>query len=230
MSNLIKLEDLRNEEYINEMNAVLTPEEKAELTYYLENKGLPLSPETAAKFFELYMTGTNCYDIWKLNKAFPFPAVLDARVKYRWDAQKDEYAIRLQTEIKNKISTAQLETADLMSDMLLAAKKLNSEKLKKYLQSGNEKDLDGALKIENLKSLKDIIEGLQSLTGQDRKMTIRNITENAPGVNPASPSTGGNLITSGQGIESLETDDAATILKIMAEAQRKKNNESNGKS
>lgn len=222
MSNIVKLEDVRNDAYIAEMNEVLSPEEKLELTTYLEKGGNPLSPETAAKFFELFLHGTNCYEIWKINKAFPYGAILDARVKYRWDNQKEEYAIRLQTDIKNKVAQAQLETADLMSDMLLAAKKRNSAKIKRYLQTGDEKELDDSLKIESLKTLRDIVEGLMKITGQDRSVTVKNINETKQSLDV---NITGNLISSGNSIETLETEDAATVLKILADAKRKQNSE-----
>lgn len=220
MSNLIKIEDIRNETYISEMNTVLSPEEKQELTSYLEKGGNPLSPDTAAKFFELFLNGTNCYDIWKINKAFPYGAIIDARVKYRWDSQKEEYAIRLQTDIKNKVAQAQLETADLMSDMLLAAKKRNSAKIKRYLQTGDEKELDDSLKIESLKTLRDIVEGLMKITGQDRNVTVKNINESKQSLDVNITS---GVLSSGNNIETLQTEDAAAILKILADAKRKQN-------
>lgn len=227
MSDIVKIEDLRSEEYVKEMNQILSPEEKSELISYIESKGMPLSPDTAAKFFELFLKGTNCHDIWKINKAFPYGAILDARVKFKWDQQKEEYAIRLQTDIKNKVAQAQLETADLMSDMLLAAKKLNSDKIKRYFQTGDEKELKDALKIESLRSLKEIVEGLMKITGQDKGSTST-IKIEASQTRDATPvSTNGNLISSGNNIETLETEDAAAILKILAEANRRKNDDSN---
>jgi hypothetical protein len=227
MSNIVKIQDLRSEEYIKEMNQVLTPEEKLELVSYIEDRGTPLSPDTAARFFELFLKGTNCYDIWKINKAFPYGAILDARIKFRWDQQKEEYALRLQADIKNKVAQAQLETADLMSDMLLAAKKLNSDKIKRYFQTGDEKELKDALKIESLRSLKEIVEGLMKITGQDKGSNITIKTEGNPKDAGGTPSTNGNLIASGVGIETLETEDAAAILEILAEANRRKNDDQN---
>jgi hypothetical protein len=223
MSNIIKIDQIRNEKYLAEMNLFLSTEEREELISYLENGGHPLSPDTAAKFFELFLNGTNCYDIWKLNKAFPYGAILDARIKFKWDAQKDEYAIRLQNDIKNKVTQAQLETADLMSDMLLAAKKKNSAKLKRYLQTGDEKELEEALNIGSLKTLKDIVEGLMKITGQDKNITVKNINESKQSLDVNI--TGSINSAAGNGIETLETEDAATILKILADAKRKQTNE-----
>lgn len=224
MSNLIKLEDIRNESYIQEMNLVLNQEEKSELTSYLSGGGLPLSPDTAAKFFELYLNGTDCYDIWKINKAFPYGAILDARIKYKWDIQKEEYAIRLQDNIKKKVAQAQLETADLMSDMLLAAKKKNGIKLKRYLQTGDEKELEDSLNIGSLKTLKDIVEGLMKITGQDRNVTVKNVNESKQSLDVNITS---GVLSSGNNMESLQTEDAAAILKILADAKRKQSSENN---
>lgn len=220
MSNIIKLEDIRTEHYMAEMNNTLSPEEQSELREYLEKGGHPLSPDTAAKFFELYLNGTNCHDIWKINKAFPYGAILDARIKYKWDLQKEEYAVRLQNDIKNKVTQAQLETADLMSDMLLAAKKKNSAKLKRYIQTGDEKELEDALNIGSLKTLKDIVEGLMKITGQDRNVTVKNFSESKQSLDVNITS---GVMSSGNNIETLQTEDAAAILKILADAKRKPN-------
>lgn len=228
MSNLpikAKLEELRSETYLKEMGEVLNDEEKGVLRVHLEQGGLPLSVETSGKFFELFLTGTNCYDIWKLNRSFPFGAILDARIKYKWDKEKDDYAIRLQSQIKNKIVQAQLETADLMSDMLLATKKRSGEKLKRYLQSGNEEDLDGSLTIESIAGMQRILEGLMKITGQDKTTVNRNITETKTSVDVKV--TGGEPAVGDGNMKTLPPEDAAAVLQIIANAGRKANESSN---
>ena len=221
-----KLEQIRTPEYMSEFNQVLNEEEKQSVRIYFESGGQPLSPDTSAKFFELYITGTNCYDIWKINKPFPYPAILDARVKFAWDKQRDEYSIRLQSEIRNKVAQAQLEAADLMSDMLLAAKKKSSHKLKRYLQSGDEKELEGAMGIENLGAFQRIIDGLMKVTGQDKTSVIKNVTEVKQIGNPQT-TTNGNLVSPANDIKTLDTESSAQILEIMANAKRKANESGN---
>lgn len=228
MSNLpikAKLEELRSEAYVKEMNEVLSDEEKGVLRTHLEYGGLPISLETSTKFFELFLTNTNCHDIWKLNRSFPFGAILDARIKYKWDKEKDDYAIRLQSQIKNKIIQAQLETADLMSDMLLATKKRSGAKLKRYLQSGNEEDLDGSLTIESIAGMQRILEGLMKITGQDKTTVNKNITETRSSVDVKV--VGGEPMTGNADMKTLPPEDAAAVLQIIANANRKANDSSN---
>ena len=71
-----------------------------------------------------------------------------------------------------KVVKAQLETAALYADMLSATVKKNGHKLKKYLQTGNEKDLNGVLLPESILALGKVVEGLQKLTGQDRNVKM----------------------------------------------------------
>jgi hypothetical protein len=59
--------------------------------------------------------------------------------------------------------------------MLSVANKQHGEKLKRYLQTGNMDDL-GEFKIDSIFNLKQTIEILQKLTGQDR--VIRTETTN----------------------------------------------------
>lgn len=152
---------------------VLTVPEWNMLRAHMEKGGHGLAPDTAAKFFELFLNGSDCREIHRLNKAFPYESILWARVRYTWDQAKDEYAIALQQKVREKVVKATLDTTDLITDMLVAAKKKYSDSLKRYIQTGNIEDLDGALEIENLNSLLKAVEGLQKITGQDRVQKVQ---------------------------------------------------------
>jgi hypothetical protein len=190
------------------------------LKAYMDKGGMELSAETAARFYELFLNGSDCKDIYRLNAAFPYEAILWSRIKYRWDLTKDEYVYKLQETVREKVMKAQLETTSLMADMLTAANKKNSDKIKKYLQTGDEETLKGALSIESLQSLLRITEGLIKVTGQDR--VVKNVTEtkNTQNLNV-------NVNTSSKDDNSdLSPEAAAKILAAIAEDRRKKNENS----
>lgn len=182
------------------------------LIAYVESGRHPLAPETAANFYGLFLTGTSIGEIHRLNKAFPYEAILWAAIKYDWHRQRDEYAIELQAQTAQKVMTAQLETAGLMADLLTAANKKHGLRIKKYLQSGNEADLGDSISIENLHSLMKVAESLQKVTGQANTVKVK--TENTQNVNV-------NLTASSNG-QAMDAATAAAVLKVIADSKKGK--------
>jgi hypothetical protein len=203
----------RPPEFVELARVDLTPDELEVLSIYTEGGGYPLAPATAVKFFELFINGSSAAEIHRLNPAFPVGAILDSQVRYKWAAERDRCAVELQQRVRESVIKAQLETTELMADMLRAAKRQHGDKLKKFIQSGNEKDLDGVLNIESLHSLGKIVDSLLKITGQDRVSKVK--TENTQNLNV-------NL-TSSQSNEDLSPEEAAKVLEILADAKRRKN-------
>jgi hypothetical protein len=204
----------RPDAYVALAKSELPPEDIAVLTEYAASGGLPLAPASAAQFFNLFLNGSNAHEIQRLNKPFKLGQILDAQVRYKWSEKRDKYAMDLQDRVVEQARTAQLETTDLMANMLKAANKQHGDKLKKYIQSGDEKDLDGVLNIESLQSLLKIVDGLLKITGQDRVSKVKVSTTNTQNVNVNVNSNGGDLAP----------DDAAKILEIVSAAKRNKEN------
>jgi hypothetical protein len=199
-------------DYADLAAGILTSKEIIDLERYIANGGKGLAPESAAKMFELFLNGSSIEEIHRLNKAFPVEAIIDARIKYRWDENKDAYAMMLQRRIRDKVAKAQLETTELYADLLAVARKQQSDKLKKYLQSGDEKDLEGTMAIGSLQNLLKITEGLLKITGQDKNSKVE-IT-NTQDINVSV-----HADKSGNG--ELSSEDAAKILAILSEAKKR---------
>jgi hypothetical protein len=157
------------------------------------------------------LNGYAAHEIQRLNKPFKLGQILDAQIRYKWSARRDKYSMDLQDSVVPLARKAQLETTELYSNMLVAANKLHGDKLKRYIQSGDEKDLDGALSIVSLQSLLKITEGLLKVTGQDRVSKVK--------VNTAHTET---LNVNMTGVGDISSEDSAKILEIMASAKRKK--------
>lgn len=202
----------RPEEYVTYANTDLPAEDLVILTEYLAGGGHPLSPDAGARMYELFLHGSDAREIQRLNKAFPLGGILDAQVRYKWTQRRDQYYIELQDRVKDKVIKSQLETTELMTDILAAARKKHSDKLKKFIQSGDEKDLDGVMNIETLQSLLKVTEGLLKITGQDRVTKTK--TENTQNF---------NVNVTGVKTEDLSPEDAATILNIMSKNKKKAN-------
>lgn len=200
----------RPEEYITYANTDLTPEDLQVLTEYLAAGGHPLSPDASARMYELFVNGSDAREIQRINRAFPLGGILDAQIRYKWTQKRDQYALELQDKVKDKVMKAQLETTELLTDVLAVARRKYSDKLKKFIQSGDEKDLEGAINVESIQSLLKVTEGLLKITGQDR--VIKTKTENTQNFN----------VNVNTGNSDLTPEDAAAVLKIMSDAKKKK--------
>lgn len=151
---------------------LLTIPEYNMLVAYMENGKHQLAPDTAAKMFELYLSGSDCKEIHRLNKPYPYEAILWARIKYGWDEKRDEYASELTKQVQQKVIKASLETTALLTDILAVANKKHGDRLKKYLQTGDEEELGNVMQVDTLSALIRAVEGLQKITGQDKVQKI----------------------------------------------------------
>lgn len=199
MSEKVDNQIIPADEFRAKAQAMLSVPEYNMLVAYMDAGKHQLSPDTAAKLFELYLNGSNCGEIHRLNKAFPYESILWARVKFDWDQRKDEYATVLTTQVAQKVIKASLETTSLLTDMLAVAHKKHGDRLKKYLQTGDEEDLGDALNIDTIHGLMKAVEGLQKITGQDRNVKIDkretvNLNVNVQGVPQVGDETAKTII------------------------------------
>ncbi len=152
----------------------LPANEQAYLRYWKQARQAELSKETSDELYELYLNGKNVDEIRRLNKGFSAGQIVHCKVRDAWDARKEEHRLALQTEVAPRVMDAQLEAADFLGDMLAASIRLYHEPIKKFLQDGNKIHLKGT-PLENgftLKQLRDIIDTLRTVTGQDKKSVV----------------------------------------------------------
>lgn len=149
----------------------LTDEERSTYLSWLETKNKPsISPVLAAQMFELFLSGATCDEIAKVNSGmFVAGQILEARVAHGWDDKRDKYLADLYGGVLEKVKKTQVEAVGFTSDLLAAAHKQYGTKLRKYIQSGNEKDLEGSIQLGSLQTYVKAVETLMKLTGQDKK-------------------------------------------------------------
>lgn len=152
-----------------EDRARLTESEEKVLAAWLETRNRPpLSAVTAAKFFEVFLHGSDCQEICRLNdNLYSLGMILEARVGFGWDRRRDDYLASLYSGIADRARQAQLESVGFVSDMMSATAKLYGDKVKKYLQTGDE-DLVKDLPVKSMSGYKQMIELLLKMTGQDK--------------------------------------------------------------
>lgn len=130
-----------------------------------------LSPAFQAQLFELFLNGSSCEEIAKLNPGVSLGSIVAARVSGRWDERRDGHINKLLDTIRERVQQVTLETVEVVADTLAAANKLNSRRLKKFIQTGDPKDLGDAASItpSSVKQYREVAELLLKLTGQDGK-------------------------------------------------------------
>lgn len=119
--------------------------------------------------FGLFLQGTSCEDIVRLNKGLSLGQIVRARVDNDWDGKRQAHIEGLLTSTRERLQQITLESVEFVSMALAAAHKQFGDQFKRYLQTGNEQDLPPVMTITGLKSYKEAIELLKTLSGQDTK-------------------------------------------------------------
>lgn len=159
------------EERIERVRKLLGDGEAYAFEYFLKVNQPALAPSLNAQLYTLFLNGRTTEEIRRINPAITLGQIVHARIEGDWDLRREEYLDRLLTETTGRVQQATLETADFVCDMLAVANKEHGDRLRKYLQTGNQDDL-GDFKIDSIFNLKQTIEALQKLTGQDRQIRV----------------------------------------------------------
>lgn len=221
---IVSVEDNSIEAQLQRASQLLPIHEYNMLRSYIEAGKHALSSDTCLKFFELFLSGTDCSEIHRLNKAFPYEAILWARIKYNWDTARDLNLFRLQQATQNKVMKAQLEATSLMSDMIAAANRRYGDKLKRYLQTGDEDEIKGVMGVESIQGLLRVMEGLLKATGQDRiSKTIHESRHHHTVVNSPLQASLASPAQTGDKKQTISSEAAAQVLAIIANEKRKNN-------
>jgi hypothetical protein len=146
-----------------------TPKERALLEEWQKEKKKPsLSPTLSVKLFELFLHGLTCDEISALNKGvYLVEQILEARLRDGWDERRQEYVNSLFDNIVGRVTQAQAESVSFLTDMLAVAHRQHGDKLRLFLQDGDETHL-GDFKINGFQTYKNVVDTLMKLTGQDK--------------------------------------------------------------
>ena len=152
-------------------NLILNDRELSAYHYWQSTQDPPIAPSTQAKMFELFLQGKELEEIRRLNPGFSLGAIAAARLQGGWDQQRDQHLQDLLGKVRGRVQQSFLETVDLFCDLLAAKNKVHRDKVLKFIQSGDEREL-ADLNLGGMKGYKDIIEGLAKLTGQDQNRKV----------------------------------------------------------
>ena len=155
---------------------VFSSREEAALRVHMRNKEPPLAPSAQAALFEGFLNGQSCEEMALLNRGWQLGAIVRACVEGDWHARKSQHLDSILHQVKSRVEQVQVESVLFTANLLAAANKKHGIALRKYLISGDEKDLDG-LAINSLKAYKEAVELLMKLTGQDTPKPIKTIDQ-----------------------------------------------------
>ncbi|MHA1860983.1 MAG: hypothetical protein ACTSVM_01625 [Candidatus Ranarchaeia archaeon] len=184
----LNLAELQKENELNPRD-LLTAEEKEELGRYTggldqepndskKTEGI-LAGSTARTFFELFLNGHTTKEIYNQNKSFPWGMIIDARIRYDWDKERDVYTRELFTGVRQKLIKNQIESVHMLADLLAATHKNIGGRLKKYLQTGDE-TLIKDINLTSIHSYGKTVALLMKMTGQEKELgSLRVLLEDA---------------------------------------------------
>lgn len=145
----------------------LSKEEAIAYRYYCQTNTPPLAPDLQEKMFRVFLAGSSCEEIFKLNgKKYPLGSIVSARIEGNWDGLIKKYASDMIEATANKVAMANAEAISLISSLIIAETQVNLAKVLKYNQTQDPDDL-GSIRIEGLKGFKEAVELLNKLNSKD---------------------------------------------------------------
>lgn len=191
--------------------------EREELERFLATDKPPLSPNTAVKLYELFLAGHTCEEIQKQNRQFSLGMIVHARIRDDWDGHRQRYLSDLYSQASKRFGQVQLESVNFLADAFAAVHKLNGDKLKRFLQTGDPKDLAGVGFLpSSVKTYKDLWETMLKITGKDRPGVTVPVTVNQTST-PNQVATVEAKVLPGE--EPMKAQDAHTMIKALLAAK-----------
>ncbi len=127
----------------------------------------PIAASTAVGMFQSFLAGKECDEIAKISGAFTLAEVVRTRVEDRWDERRKDYRESLLKGAQDSVRQEVLASTYFVLDQLAATRKYHGERIAKYLQTG-EQEYISSLFIFNPKSMKEMVDVLMTLTGQNK--------------------------------------------------------------
>lgn len=182
-------QELEIEKRIQEFR--LSRDEAVAYRYFCQSNMAPLSPELQERFFRVFLNGSTCEQIFKLNgKKYSLGAIVSARIEGNWDELIKTNAQEMIAQTMAKVTSARIESVNLLSTLISATIQAETNKVLTFLQTQDQDDL-GVFRLDGVKGLKDALDTLDKLLTRDTK-------------GGATPTT--NILV--QGVEKITVQDA----------------------
>lgn len=137
-----------------------------------KNGPTTLPPLVAEKMFEQFLGGSSLAEVARFYSEYSTNAVYFTAYHYNWPAQRDEYALDIQTRVKQKVLHSKYQQIDLVGTMIQVAHTETMQAMQMYLKNPNDRNLPKTLRIKTIKELSMAIEMMGNIIGQDNNKRI----------------------------------------------------------
>lgn len=146
----------------------LTPIEKEAHDRWVIGHRAGLTTDQALRFYDLFLQGCSCEEISRLNPELELGAIVEARLVHNWDMEKSSYVNNMMVHIREQSQKNYMESIKFLGNVLTTVHMRFEDKLKKYFQTRDEKDL-GEFADVDMKEYRHNLDLFFRLTGQDAK-------------------------------------------------------------
>lgn len=166
-----------------------------------------VSTVDAAQMFEVYLHGASCTQIEKQWRKYKLGAIVKAAIEYQWHDKRQEYLEHLHRDAVERGRQAVAESVGFTADLLAVAHKRWGQKLRRYLATGDESELDG-FEIRSIDQYRKVVQTFLELTGHDPSEVFAK----------RAAETGGEMMTAGSvGAGGLDWVSVASSAKLRPE-------------
>jgi hypothetical protein len=123
-----------------------------------------LSASLAAQMFEQFINGATLSQIGREWRGYQLGAIVRAAVESDWHGKKAEYLEHLHAGVIGRSKQTAAESVEFTSTLLAVAHKHWGAKLRRYLATGQESELDG-FEIRSIDQYRKVIQTFLELTG-----------------------------------------------------------------
>ncbi len=134
---------------------------------YVPSDAADLSPAVQVQLFRLYLAGLTLPEIRERNSALGLGQIVSAAVEGKWIEQRIRHLEDLFGRVQSDAQEAVASGVEFVALAMRATHKHIGDKLLRYIQTGDEKDLDGT-GVGGLGAYKALVDLLAKMTGQDQ--------------------------------------------------------------
>jgi len=145
--------------------ALLSEGELKEYEDFQQSFQMPLAYDVAEGFYKTFEKGRTCEEICSANLGVGLGSVLDARIRFNWDARRGRYESMLESTMKSKSLHSQATALSFVSDLISVTQMKHQEAINNYMATKDPKFLENTIQITNVRDYKCLVEIQMLLSG-----------------------------------------------------------------
>jgi len=192
----------------------LTPKERQAMEEYHRKNSAPMSPVTAANFFQLYVEGFSLEQMLEGNRAWGLGALADACVRYDWPAKRAAYIDEVHIQAVARLQKLKAEAINHLANLLTVEHTRFRQEMIRYLQNPTEENLPEG-RLASARDYKALCEAIESVS----KIGQPPVPDQPPAPITVNAAPGSQVAV----VSAPQGDKASDVLSSLAEQWRAKN-------